>query len=325
MNDENNSATAEPYCTRCKMRLANFECSSCSPFKYFCSSCDGYVHAMSTKRGHTRNILEIRNSRIENLPLTKPDLIYQSLKRSKDSIINMNSLGSEAGNDKEINYHYNLGSNYHGKISGKAQSDSYFNDVTKMYDKERDDLSNKLINLERHSENTKNSLNDRITQLQNDIRDNQRRNNQEIRILKESHADELDRVTNEMGNEIKFLVGKNRELERSNEEYFDKLNGTTEEVTYLKQSLNERFSLNELERKKAEEEIKSIKIFFEKRIKFINDSFAEEKAKLIAEFERNNDRLNSGYKESKEKYLNLIDSIQKDYKDLSKNSKIEEE
>src|SRR5277367_3278835 len=45
---ENLSSTT--YCSRCKIKEADFVCELCAPYKNFCSNCDGYVHSMNTKR-----------------------------------------------------------------------------------------------------------------------------------------------------------------------------------------------------------------------------------------------------------------------------------
>lgn len=46
------------YCSRCRMKEADFICKACSPFMYFCKSCDCYVHALSSKLTHDRQLIE---------------------------------------------------------------------------------------------------------------------------------------------------------------------------------------------------------------------------------------------------------------------------
>jgi hypothetical protein len=299
-------------CSRCKLKLADFECTSCSPFIYFCSNCDGYVHAMSSKRGHERKLITKAEEREE----------YPSYHKNYTNLESTYSSGFKRMESPErSNYDRH---NFYEKYDYSCNT-NYINELAILYDREKDELTQKNKTLENYNENLKLTMGDQVRSLQNTLDETIKKNTIHMKMLQDSHSLEIRKILNEKEDEIKFLRDRNRELERSNSELLYKIENGLNEVHLIKKSYNDQLDQKELERKKIELDINELKNFYEKRIKFLSESFAEEKTKLISNNDRNLEKLNLGYKESKEKYLALISQLEGDYRELMQNLKLVEE
>ena len=114
------------------------------------------------------------------------------------------------------------------------------------------------------------------------------------------------------------------ELEKLNSELNYKLEQSNLKINQLDNEFNEYLNRNELDHKKRDYDFEDLKSYNENRIKLITENFNQEKTKLINYYERNLDRLNNGYKESKEKYLSLLSQREDDIKELIMKMKMEE-
>jgi hypothetical protein len=299
-------------CSRCKMKLADFECASCSPFIYFCSTCDGYVHAMSSKRGHERNLIVKAQERED----------YTSYPKN---YTNMDSIYSQGLNRYESPERVNYERPHYYEKYDYTNNTNYLNELTQLYDREKEELTQKNKTLENYNENLKLTMGDQVRTLQNTLDDTIKKSTIHLKMLQDSHSLEIRKILSEKEDEVKFLRDRNRELERSNSELLYKIENGLNELHLVKKSYNDQVDQKELEKKKMELDINELKNFYEKRIKFLSESFAEEKTKLINNNDRNLEKLNLGYKESKEKYLALISQLEGDYRELMQNLKLVEE
>lgn len=58
---QNEIFNAVNYCSRCKLKEAEIKCAMCDPYKYFCESCNEYVHSITSKKFHVRRKINDRS------------------------------------------------------------------------------------------------------------------------------------------------------------------------------------------------------------------------------------------------------------------------
>ncbi len=175
VRENNNINENNNYCNRCKVKTADFKCEPCSPFIFFCASCDGYVHSMNTKRHHDRQLISRENEKIEKD-------IYSSLE-SNDGV-NFKSVSSmSSGLDysqsyRQINSGYNPTSNNnprdnfmshresHNKNAGN--NSAYMNPINNTNNLNHTTNTNNIGNINQtQRENYKHNLNNSPNNLTN--------------------------------------------------------------------------------------------------------------------------------------------------------------
>jgi hypothetical protein len=338
------------YCSRCKMKEADVQCNSCSPFYFFCRSCDEYVHSMSSKKSHDRNLIDKTVSRkivnVDNsMQMNNND--KNEKKTNFNSNQNFNSTQfSHYRSQSEFDYTntVNMGDrisssnfrpqtlqsreNFNSTVSPRSpssQGENYINEIKRMYDTEKEELVTKIHILGKQSETIETALKDQIRGLNTQLEESHKKHNMAIKLLQDDHSLQIRKIINDKDGEIKFLSNKISEIEKSNEELLNKVNQYYNEIQVSRVEFNDKVGQLEYELQRRDHEISEMRVYCEKRIEFVNTSYSEDKAKLIENYERSIDRLNFGYKESKEKFLNLINQQEDEYRDLIKRTKIEEE
>jgi hypothetical protein len=282
------------YCSRCKIKEADFKCELCSPFYYFCASCDGYVHSMNTKRLHDRKILE------KFTPPVREDFYSTSTK-------------------------YQTYSNRTTNLDTVSKlRENYLNDIKNIYDQEREDLNNKIFNLEKQIDIIKSNSNDTIINLQNELNDTNKKFSLQIKMMQEDNELTIRKILSDKENEIRTLFNKNRELENSNNDLLGQVNLYQNEIYQIKNNFSNKLGSAEFDLKQKENESIELKNFYEKKLNHLNDCYAEDKSKIISMYEKNIEKINLGYKESKDKYLALLTKRDNDFNDLIAKMKKEE-
>jgi hypothetical protein len=347
------------YCSRCKMKEAEVQCNSCSPFYFFCQSCDEYVHSMSSKKTHERNLLDKNVSRKIGLVNVDNSIqINEINKNEKNTNFNNNNYNSTQFShfrtQSEFDYSNTVNTGDRNSISNfrsrtqtlqskdnlsnlnnlnstmsprhaSSQGENYINEIKRMYDTEKEELITKIHILGKQSETIEFALKDQIRGLSSQLDEANKQHNMAIKLIQDDHALQIRKIINDKDGEIKFLSNKISEIEKSNEELLNKLNEYYNQIQNSRIEYNDKIGRLEYELQRRDHEINETRNYCEKRIQFVNETFSEEKAKLIENYEKSIDRLNFGYKESKEKFLNLINHQEDEYRDLIKRSKIEEE
>lgn len=324
---ERNQTNPNLFCNRCKMREADFTCDSCDPFRYFCANCDGYVHSSSNKRLHVRKILEKTKEKLGSIDLENTKSFstnHRSIGHNNlDNSYNANNTRSNMMSIDYVNMNtINMNSYIQSPIrmdKNEMQSQSQFKF---KYDKEQ--LEDKIISLERQLENMQNIMNEKISTMEIQNEENKNKYHLNMKILKDEHTLEMRKILIEKDGEMRILRNKNSELEKLNSELNSKLEQVNGKLSHIETEFKEYLNKNEMSIKKRDYDFEELKDYNENRIKLVTENFAQEKTKLINYYERNVDKMNSGYKESKEKYLNLLSQREDDIKDIIYKMRIEE-
>lgn len=267
---------SKEYCSRCKMKEAELICNLCEPFKYFCSSCDEYVHTLPSKRKHSRTPIERR--------------CYQNQNREL-------SYSTHYKTNSNVEYSYTDQFNktkYNNPIitqnSIEYNNTNYGNEIKKIYEREKEDIINKTTALEKNFDAVKNNLNEHIITLQNQIEDNNKKFNLNLNILEEENNMKLKKICNDKDNEIRQLLNKNRELDKCNEELLSRINEYIKDIHELKEEYNDKLSGFDYEIQQRDKDINEMKLFYENRLSQLSTNFNDEKAKLIHNYDKNIDR-----------------------------------
>lgn len=304
------------YCSRCKMKEADFYCESCDPYFYFCSTCDGYVHSMNIKRHHQRTII----NKSPNFGKDKGKNYQNANFNSTNALNSINrSYSTHFKTNSDLNYSHTLSNQNLNNFK-----ENYVNDIKKLFEREREDLATKNLALERELDRVKSNLNAKIVNLQSQLEETDKKKNLDLKIMEEEYNIEIKKIITDKDNEIKNLTHKNRELEKSNSELLSKVNEFQNEIFQLKNKFGNLLNSADLEIKQKDSELIELKSYYEKRLNSITENMSEDKNKTISNYERNIVKLNTGYKESKDKYIALLKQRDNDISELLQKMKLEE-
>jgi hypothetical protein len=268
---------------------------------------------MNSKRQHIRDLIEKRNLSFNREDQSKRN--YEEIKENQQVTT------------KSKNFYKNSSPNFEFQNSNKNLNnykENYMNDMSKLYDGERDDYLNRIFTLEKQIEISKLSLNEQIINLQHQIEENNRKHKLTLENMIEEHEIELRRVLSDKETEIRQLFNKNRELERGNNELLAKINEYQNEIFQIKNLYSNKLTAAEFDNKQKDNELADIKNHYEKRISIISDNLTNDKGKIISNYEKNIEKLNQGYKDSKEKYLSLLNKRDNDFNEVLSRMKKEE-
>jgi hypothetical protein len=312
-NYEKHQINQNIFCNRCRLREGDFTCHSCDPFQYFCANCDGYVHSSASKRLHVRKILEKIREKVGSVD-------FDNLKSFST---NHRTIGNNLDNSYTNNNILSVGDYVNMKT---MQGNSFMQSPGRSSkpDFEKEQLQDKISALENQLENVQSILNEKISNLEIHLEENNKKYNLNLKILNDEHSLEIRKILNEKDGEIRSLKKKNMELDKLNCELNFKLEQSNLKLNQVEIELKEFLNRNELNVKKREYDFEELKNYNDNRIKLISENFAQEKTKLINYYERNIDKLNNGYKESKEKYLSLLSQRENDIKEIIMKMKNEE-
>jgi hypothetical protein len=313
LNYEKKENSPNLFCNRCRMREADFACDSCDPFRYFCANCDGHVHSSSSKRLHVRKILEKVKEKLGSVDF--------------DNLKSFSTNHRTIGNNLDNSYHTNNLLSVVDYVNMKTiHGNSFMQSPIKnsTQDFETQKLQDKISALDNQLENVQIILNEKISNLQFQLEENNKKYNLNLKILNDEHTLEMRKILSEKDGEIRNLKNKNMELEKLNSELNFRLEQGNLKINQLDNKFNEFLNRNEMDHKKRDYDFEDLKSYNDNRIKLITENFNQEKTKLINYYERNLDKLNNGYKESKEKYLSLLSQREDDIKEIIMKMKHEE-
>ena len=179
LNNENILKVPEK-CRRCRTNPPEIMCKECYPFIYFCTNCSKNLHSMLTKRYH--NIISLGELNQE---------IFSEIN-------NNNIFNSHSANKKCIN--------------------NYINDITNLYEEEKNNFIKKECFYGKSLENTKQAYDDIISELKEKLVNLQNSKNVELKTLEETKNYELKNALEEKQNIIDILMKRNDELSKFNQD-----------------------------------------------------------------------------------------------------------
>jgi hypothetical protein len=135
-------------CARCKVKVADFKCNNC--LSSFCAGCDTYLHSLPTKLNHQRIFINPNMKQIPN-----------NLQNNFSSLSNIDCNPSNLNNNIENN----TSNSYINNTPTEFMSKKYVNEIKEIYEKEKNDLKKKIIELTKDLNSTKKNLEERIDYL----------------------------------------------------------------------------------------------------------------------------------------------------------------
>ena len=309
------------YCNRCKMREADFTCESCDSLRYFCANCDGYVHSTASKRNHVRLIMEKTyvekaEDGVEIDCIKSFSTDNKAINPEKSYIQDNNIIDNPRSNMMSLDYVNMKTINNNSRVlSPNRSSNNYY---------ENGQLSDNLTALRNQLENVQSVLNEKIATLQTQLEENNKKYNLNIKTLNDKHSVEIRKISNEKDGEIRNLRSKCDELEKFNSDLKFKLEEVNLKLDQTEMEFDDYSNRVEMSEKKRDFDFQELKNFNENKFKILNENFSQEKTKLVNYYEKNIEKLNLGYKESKEKYLILITQRENDIKEIIHKMRIEE-
>ena len=117
-------------------------------------------------------------------------------------------------------------------------TENYINNLKSLFENEKNNLIQKLLNAQKEIEYTKSYMKDKINNYEDQIREIQTRHKVESDEIEKQFNFELKKVISEKEEEIKILVNKNNELTQCNEDLIEKLNKYLDLINTSKISFN---------------------------------------------------------------------------------------
>ena len=289
-------------CARCKVKVADFKCNNC--LSSFCAGCDTYLHSLPTKLNHQRIFINPNMKQIPN-----------NLQNNFSSLSNIDCNPSNLNNNIENN----ISNSYINNTPTEFMSKKYVNEIKEIYEKEKNDLKKKIIELTKDLNSTKKNLEERIDYLHQHLNELNSKNKNDLEKINVEHKKEITNIISEKDSQIQFLmeeVNKQKEiildLNNKNKEYEIIINKNKEE--YCNEINNLNYDLENLCHEKNRMEC-----FYKKKIEEINNIYQCEKEKIIGNYEMTISKLNDGFSDSKEKYLRVIQERENNFKQFEEN------
>ena len=260
-------------CEICQNEEAEYECKECPTFKILCQNCDLYIHSMKIRINHKREkiIQNEQNKFISNDKEEKIDNLENCLKKDINPI-----------------------------------TKNYLEQVRAIYEENKSLALDENFSLEQKISSNKNLYKHKIDTLKNKLNELQIKNQNNLKVMKDSHNIDLKQLISEKDYEINYYINNNKELEKTNFELKTKLETKMGEYIENQNKYNDvltglKFNLENLQKENID-----LKEFYENKINFIIDSFNLEKKKLINSYELDIKEMNNEYNLSKEKYINYL-------------------
>ena len=263
--NSNNILTKPEKCKRCRYNPVEIMCKECYPFIYFCSNCSKNLHSINSKQNH--QIIELKE--------LNPDLFNENnINEEEEKIFN------EFNGNENIN---NITKNY-------------INDIKSLYLKEKNNFMKKSINYEKE----KSIYSKTINELKNKLSNSENNKNEEIKILEQSKNDEFKNMLDCKDSKINFLLQKNEELSKYNEQLLSQISSNTKELNKLtlssinlKQIIIHQNSIIELLNKEKSE--------LKEKMEKIDLIYIAEKKEMIKAYEEQIQKINKEYIQQKDK------------------------
>ena len=302
---ENSNIQSQQLCNRCKVKQGEYFCNECSPFNFFCSNCDTFIHSLPSKRNHNRELIPQK-------------IIYNETNQNESTLPFSNSTIVSNLNSNSQFISQNPTYVYENNLKNKNDSKTYINDIKNIYEGEKEELYNKNFILQKQLNDTQKKYESQILDLKNSINEIKAKNEMEIKKIIENHETELKRIVNEKDNQINYLYNHNFELEKANDELVTKVNQYSDLMNKNKFGFGDKMNNYENTIYSLQRDNDNMKDFYEKKINFFSQNFSTEKNKIINSYEDTLEQLNNNYNDSKEKYNNIIKQRDDEIKDLIK-------
>ena len=253
-------------CQRCRFHSVEIMCKECYPIIYFCFNCSKNLHSMESKMNH--NIFNLKD-------------------------INQNLFDENKNIDEK-----KILSEYNNNLLIDENTKNYINNIKSLYLTEKKNLMKKITNLEKSLEKLKHIYSQKIQELENN------KNLELILLIQKKDSDYQSLIENK-DSKINFLLQKNEELNKHNEELLSEIGENNKIINDLN---NINLNLQQLiQSQKIEIEIlnKEKNIIKGKMDKF-NTLYNEEKKEIINAYEEQILKINKEYVEHKEKIKYIL-------------------
>jgi len=241
-----------------------------------------------------------------------PKSPYRTLDNNNDQ----NYRRTLANNFTTVDLLNNTNSNSNNEPIRGTQSKDYINEIKNLYEKEKNDLLYRNSTLQSSLDHTKHSLNERINALEFQLEESKKKNSLNSQLMEDEFNLQMKRVVNEKDLEIKNLIYKVEDIERSNTDLMSKLNESLKNNADLKSYYKNMINDLEYEYKIKDKEYIDLKQSFENKMNFYTSNFEEEKLKLIRNYEDNFEHMTRSHKESKDKLNSIIYQREEDLKNI---------
>ena len=206
-------------CERCKASKANFKCLQCSPFHYFCSNCDTFLHSIQTKMIHNR------------ISLDKNNMNDKKQNINNDYNYNSNNYNFSSTNDNTFKKGF-LNKNY---------TEEYVNQLNNIHLKEKNELLFKIQSLEDSIIRLKNSFGEHINQVNKTIEENSKKANKKFEKLTDDNL--YKKNLEEKDLEIKQLKDEIEKYKQLNNEMIYNLKEKDKEKNYNEEKMRNEINL----------------------------------------------------------------------------------
>ena len=276
-----NIITIPEKCKRCKLYQPEIMCKNCYPFIYFCLNCSDSIHSMPSKKNH--NLISL-NELNQDL-LNENKAIQQNSNNMIDSLNNLN-------------------------ISKNTKD--YVNDIKSLYELEKINFMKTNTFLEKNIKNIKDNYDKKIFELTEKLSKVEKNKNDEIKVLEETMIYKFKNILEQKEQKINFLLQKNAELNKLNDELMLDLSNKEKEINSKNILINKQN--NDIER--INNEKKDLMEENKKKIDKINKIYNEEKKEMINKYEMQINKLNVDYMTNKDRMKFLLIQREKEIEDM---------
>lgn len=201
----------------------------------------------------------------------------------------------------------------------------YINNIKSMYDKDKENLEEKILELSKELDDTRTKYNNELCSLHNGLLNHENKSKAEIDSLKNDHSSTLKKLIAEKDNQISMLVNKNNDLTHYNEELLSKLDSYLNTINKSKMALSARVSNSQSEAEHLMNEFKRTKDYYEKKVAFCNSEKENEKNKLIYSYDNQIEQLKQEAHQEKERLQKIIEDKDSELKKAHDTIKKEQE
>ena len=298
-------------CQRCFKSPPIYDCILCKG--YFCIPCDTYIHSFTSKRNHTRKMIDLSHTMITDQ--TKNYTIPYMHSSSNDQDSTNYSPNRDINDNMVIKetlpiYDSNIGKNNNTYSFDKLKYEKGpYIDLEENYLRGPTNIGSKLDELSSNLTNTKLNLNERIDLLHDHIHKSDEEQKNEIININSKNLREINGIMNEKDDEIK-------ELQMIIEKQKEKINELKETNKNLEISLDDFKKIKDRCLSEKEEILYEKKRLEDQYIKELDEmqfSQDDEKKKLVNGYEDKFIQTNSDYQEDKNRLLNDLRTLQVTY------------
>ena len=314
-------------CAICNLSKGEYICEQCPITKLFCSKCFNEIHKLPYNKNHQKSLVSssqnLQNSQtyISNAHTQScryEPLIYTPSEKFGKTPQNYFSEEKKSNEIKNYSFYNPITD---ANINDK--NDNYLENIRKIYEIDQYKILSENQQLQKELNITNDNHKREINNLYQSINDLKCKNENDIKILMNTHEFELKQILTEKDRQIDFLTNQNYELENANSELISKLNECNDVITKNKFHYNNKLSDYDSSIFLLEKENRNLKDFYENKIEFFLKQYDEEKNKLIYNYENHIEKNNQQYQEAKNKYEELLKSKNEEISEMEKNHKEE--